>query len=75
MIYTNVDFYQRHLTGAFDGYPLWVAHYLQENDPNIHRDWDFWQHSETGHVSGINTKVDFDVFKGDSSAFKQMLLP
>lgn len=75
IIYTSVDFYRRHLIGQFDAYPLWVAHYLQENDPRAGREWDFWQHSKTGHVSGIGTFVDFSVFKGDSIAFKQILLP
>jgi len=75
MIYTNVDFYNRHLGNTFDAYPLWVAHYLQEENPRIAREWNFWQHSESGHVSGINRTVDFDVFKGDSLAFKQLLLP
>lgn len=75
IIYTYVDFYNRHLGRTFDAYPLWVAHYFQEENPHITRDWVFWQHSESGHVSGINTKVDFDVFSGDSLAFKQLLLP
>jgi lysozyme len=75
IIYTSVDFYRRHLMGEFDIYPLWVAHYLQENDPKADREWDFWQHSKTGHVSGIGTFVDFSVFKGDSTAFRQTLLP
>jgi lysozyme len=75
IIYANVDFYKRHLGSTFDAYPLWAAHYLQEENPRIDRDWYFWQHSETGHVSGIATRVDFDVFKGDSLAFKQLLIP
>jgi lysozyme len=74
IIYTYVDFYNRHLGRMFDGYPLWVAHYLQEEHPRISREWAFWQHSESGHVSGINTSVDFDVFIGDSLAFKQLLI-
>jgi lysozyme len=75
IIYTSVDFYDRHLGRMFDGYPLWAAHYLQKENPRIARDWSFWQHSEFGHVSGINAEVDFDVFNGDSLALKQLLLP
>ena len=59
----------------FDDYPLWVAHYLQPHQPRISRDWAFWQHSEQGHVNGIFSKVDFDVFNGDSTAFKALLVP
>lgn len=72
VIYTNADFYQHYLSGAFDGYPLWVAHYLVKDKPRIQREWTFWQHSETGHVNGIGTFVDFNVFSGDSAAFEAL---
>jgi len=67
IIYTNVDFYKQYLRDDFDAYPLWVAHYLQKERPSIYRAWAFWQHSEGGRVNGIQTKVDFDVFNGDST--------
>lgn len=75
IIYTNVDFYEKYLKGFFDGYPLWVAHYLQPQQPRISRDWTFWQHSEQGHVNGIISRVDFNVFNGDSLQFRSLLLP
>jgi lysozyme len=74
IIYTNVDFYKHQLKDEFDEYPLWVAHYLQRNRPRIHREWAFWQHSETGRVNGIGPAVDFNVFNGDSTAFREMLI-
>ncbi|MDP4151494.1 MAG: GH25 family lysozyme [Bacteroidota bacterium] len=74
IIYTNVDFYKQFLRDEFDSYPLWVAHYLQKERPQIYRDWTFWQHSEAGRVNGIDTHVDFDVFNGDSTAFRHMLI-
>ncbi len=74
IIYTNVDFYENFLAGAFDEYPLWVAHYLVKDKPRIQRNWLFWQHSERGHVNGIDAYVDFNVFNGDSSDFKKLLL-
>ena len=75
ILYTNVDFYKQYLKDEFDQYPLWVAHYLQKERPRIYRPWHFWQHSETGHVNGISYKVDFNVFNGDSTAFRQLLIP
>lgn len=75
IIYTNVDFYKQYLKDDFDEYPLWVAHYLQKERPRIHRPWSFWQHSETGRVNGIFSKVDFNVFNGDSTEFRKMLIP
>ena len=74
IIYTNVDFYKRYLKDDFDGYLLWVAHYLQPVQPQIYRPWTFWQHNEGGRVNGIYTTVDFDVFNGDSTAFSKLLL-
>jgi lysozyme len=74
VIYTNVDFYNRHLGTEFDKYPLWVAHYYQPEQPRIGRDWLFWQHSDKGRVNGIIEPVDFNVFNGDSLAFKNLLV-
>ncbi len=73
-IYTNVDFYSRNLGKDFDSYPLWAAHYYQYNEPRINRNWSFWQHSEEGRVSGILSKVDFNVFNGDSAEFNNLLI-
>lgn len=74
IIYTNIDFYNHFLKGTFDDYPFWIAHYLQPDKPRIERNWLFWQHSENGHVNGIRTQVDFNVFSGDSSDFKNLLI-
>ncbi len=74
IIYTNVDFYKRHLGVEFDAYPLWVAHYYQLQHPRIERGWVFWQHSDIGLVNGVNGKVDFNVFNGDSTEFRNLLI-
>jgi lysozyme len=74
IIYSGVDFYERHLGPQFDEYPLWAAHYQQQTEPRISRKWHIWQHNERGRVSGINTPVDFNAFNGDSTEFKQLLL-
>ena len=74
IIYTNIDFYKQCLGNEFDRYPLWVAHYYEEQNPRIKRDWVFWQHNDQGNVNGIISKVDFNVFSGDSLAFKGILV-
>lgn len=74
IIYTNASFYKKFLGQKFDEYPLWVAHYLVKDKPHIERNWIFWQHNETGQVNGIDAYVDFDVFNGDSAAFKNLLI-
>ena len=74
IIYTSVDFYSRYLGKEFNSYPLWAAHYYQYDIPRIERNWDFWQHSEEGRVNGILSKVDFNVFNGDSLQFRNILI-
>ena len=74
IIYTNVDFYSRVLGKEFNSYPLWAAHYYEYDTPRIQRNWDFWQHSEEGRVNGILSKVDFNVFNGDSIQFRNILM-
>lgn len=74
IIYTNIDFYSNFLDGHFDDYPLWVAHYYVKDKPRIERNWIMWQHNEKGRVNGIDSFVDFNVFNGDSIAFKKLLL-
>lgn len=74
IIYTNADFYENFLAGRFDEYPLWVAHYFVKDKPRVKRKWNFWQHSESGRANGISAYVDFNVFNGDSSEFKNLLI-
>ena len=74
IIYTSVAFYARYLGKEFNSYPLWAAHYYQYDTPRIDRNWDFWQHSEEGRVNGILSKVDFNVFNGDSLQFRNILM-
>ncbi len=73
-IYTNISFYAKNFGKGFEKYPLWIAHYLQPDQPRITNEWAFWQHSETGRVNGIKAPVDFNVFSGDSSDFKKLLI-
>lgn len=74
IIYTGLSFYKDYLDGYFDDYPLWIAHYNKPDLKTGGAPWQFWQHSETGRINGINHTVDFDAFKGDSLSFRQLLV-
>jgi lysozyme len=74
IIYSNATFYNTHLQSRFSRYPLWVAHYFERHRPRVSQSWHFWQHTESGRVNGIGNFVDFNVFNGDSAAFKALLL-
>jgi lysozyme len=75
IIYTNVSFYKNFLGSGFDSYPLWVAHYFVQKNPGIKNAWQFWQHNAAGKVNGIKTRVDFNVFSGDTISFGNLLVP
>ncbi|MDB5151335.1 MAG: glycoside hydrolase family 25 protein [Mucilaginibacter sp.] len=75
IIYSGISFYQDYLAGYFNGYILWVANYHQpELKISSETNWLFWQHSDKATISGINHVVDFDAFKGDSAAFRKLLI-
>jgi lysozyme len=77
ILYTSRDFYKRHFSDRpeFDAYPLWIAHYhVHELCLPDDEAWHFWQHSDKGNVHGINPVVDFNVFYGDSTQFKKILV-
>jgi len=74
IIYTYADYYEDHLAGSFEEYPLWIAHYTGSRNPRIGRKWHFWQHHENGHVNGIRGNVDFNVFNGSDREFDKLLL-
>ena len=74
IIYSYANFYENYLGKEFDNYPLWIAHYFEKEKPRTSREWTFWQHSDKGRVNGIAGDVDFNVFKGDSLDFKNLLI-
>lgn len=72
IIYTYHDFYKQNFDNTFKDYTLWIAHYHIKSPNN--KTWNFWQHSDRGRVSGINTPVDFNVFNRDIEKMKGLLI-
>lgn len=61
VLYTDPSFWQENVKADLSEYPLWLACYASEPSmPPDWQNWTFWQHSEQGHVSGINGPVDLD---------------
>jgi lysozyme len=44
-------------------YPLWLAHYTSDEPliPEGWKDYAVWQHTGTGHVDGVGTRVTMNV--------------
>jgi lysozyme len=75
IIYSGLVFYKDYLKGYFEGYPLWIAHYYQQElKAGASTKWHFWQHSDKARINGISHVVDFNAFQGDSLSFQQMLI-
>lgn len=76
LIYTNINFYNTHLQGKFDKYPLWIAGYFDHERfyNEFETPWLFWQHSETGKVDGIRGNVDFNVYKGSREKLTKLCI-
>ena len=78
ILYTNRDFYKNYFADndLFKGYRFWIAHYhVTDFDMPDDEEWQFWQHSDRGNVNGINERVDFNVFNGDSVALRKLCVP
>lgn len=58
MIYSYQSFFQQFLDiNSLHGYKLWVANYTKEPTLGQH----IWQHTSSGEVLGISTKVDLNI--------------
>ena len=75
ILYSNHSFYQRHLAGHFDSYPLWLAHYEVASPAMPRNKWIIWQHSDESHVPGIRGVVDFNVFQGSFQELQALRIP
>ena len=74
ILYASYRFKTKYLNAPiFDHYPYWVAHYYVDSleyDGN----WSFWQHTDAGHVDGIDGYVDIDLFNGNADCLKKMCI-
>ena len=66
IIYTNLDYYKRYISGKFPNYKIWIAKYKNNKSVKLPdaRQWHFWQTSEEARCNGISEKMDFNVFNG-----------
>lgn len=68
LLYTFTNFYNRHLTGRVDGYPLMIAQY-NDTEPELAdgRDYTMWQYTSKGRIGGVSGYVDKSRFVGTHS--------
>lgn len=74
IIYTYYHYYKDYLRDDFEDYPLWLANYNDVSQPSDEDHWKLWQFTENGIVSGINSKVDLNVYNGNAWSFNYLLV-
>ncbi len=77
MIYVSPSFANEYLESKFGAYPLWVAEYgvSEPKTTNGWETWTFWQHSQSGTMSGVNGSVDLDTFNGSMAKLRAFTQP
>lgn len=73
IIYSGENFYNAVLKEEFAGYDFWIANYNFFAE-TIRDEWQFWQFTEKGTVSGIEGAVDINVFNGNLAALRQITI-
>ncbi len=73
IIYCPWRFYKKYLKDKLsEDYKLWICDYRMPPDASIH--WNFWQHTDSFYIPGINFTFDRNVFRYDLNAFNQILI-
>ena len=70
VFYVTNDFYQRYLLNQFPDNPLWYRDIYHQPQIADKRHWHFWQYANRGHLNGISTYVDLNVFAGSSEEYE-----
>ena len=75
IIYTNLDYYKRYISGKFPDYKIWIANYNNPRGVKLPdgKQWSFWQISTQVRCNGISEPADFNVFSGTKSELTALL--
>ncbi|MFE3191343.1 glycoside hydrolase family 25 protein [Nocardia sp. NPDC059240] len=74
IIYTYPRFWRTAMadTNQFTSYPLWIADYRGNDQPEVPGGWPawtFWQTTDSGAINGIGAGVDLNVYSGAQGDF------
>ncbi len=73
ILYSGEHYYTNHLKKWFPDHVLWIANYnffVEEIKP----EWHFWQFTEKGIVNGIEGKVDLNIYNGNKTEMRKLLI-
>lgn len=60
IIYTTKEFYANYIANKYPNNPIWIRNITCE--PQLEREWIFWQYANRGRLDGIDTFVDINTF-------------
>ncbi|MHC1705267.1 MAG: glycoside hydrolase family 25 protein [Tenuifilaceae bacterium] len=63
LLYMNEHDYNKYIKDNFNNNPLWIC--SLDEEPNIDRDWKFWQYTHRGKLDGLKGLFDLNTFNGD----------
>ncbi|WP_280476765.1 glycoside hydrolase family 25 protein [Nocardia asiatica] len=74
IVYTYPNFWRTAMadTSEFSEYPLWIADYRGNAQPEVPGGWPawtFWQTTDSGSIPGISGRVDLNVYSGAQGDF------
>jgi lysozyme len=74
IVYTYPNFWRTAMadTSEFSEYPLWIADYRGNAQPEVPGGWPawtFWQTTDSGSIPGITGRVDLNVYSGAQGDF------
>jgi len=73
IFYVTEDFYNEFLVDKFSDNPIWFRDIYKKPNLKGNRKWLFWQFGNRGHLKGIDTYVDLNVFNGNENEFKKLI--
>jgi lysozyme len=76
ILYVTHEFYDAYLRDRYPNSPIWISDFYSFDKLPVLSDrklWLFWQYSERGRVTGVNSPVDLDVFNGNRDEFDRLV--
>lgn len=73
ILYSGENYYSTHLKKWFPEHTIWIANYnffVEEIKP----EWHFWQFTEKGVIKGIDGKVDLNIYNGNKTELRKLLV-
>lgn len=75
IIYTNKPILSKLKDFPLGQYPIWISDFRADNVDDIaNDDLQFWQYSDSGKLTGIDSPVDLNVFLGSTYKFEKLLI-